>query len=138
MFDSFKLIWNIPNINLGILVSNRKFSGIIIIIIIMELKPSYTFVDFVLGVNFSWLNLRKKQTVLSTSCLLGNLKNEINKVGVLICNFSGQLVVASLLSRKIKSRLLLRDPQKARTLFGKQDEELLQVNNKIFFCFLYL
>ncbi|KAJ4724382.1 NAD(P)-binding Rossmann-fold superfamily protein [Melia azedarach] len=39
----------------------------------------------------------------------------------------GQLVVASLLSRNIKSRLLLRDPEKATTLFGKQDEETLQV-----------
>ncbi|XP_052185122.1 sanguinarine reductase isoform X2 [Diospyros lotus] len=39
----------------------------------------------------------------------------------------GQLVVASLLSRNIKSRLLLRDPEKAITLFGKQDEEKLQV-----------
>lgn len=39
----------------------------------------------------------------------------------------GQLVVASLLNRNIKSRLLLRDPQKAATFFGEQDEETLQV-----------
>ncbi|KAM0840201.1 hypothetical protein ACQ4PT_059820 [Festuca glaucescens] len=39
----------------------------------------------------------------------------------------GQLVVASLLSRKIKTRLLLRNPEKAVTLFGKQDESVLQV-----------
>ncbi|GKV16591.1 hypothetical protein SLEP1_g27213 [Rubroshorea leprosula] len=39
----------------------------------------------------------------------------------------GQLVVASLLNRNIKSRLLLRDPEKATTLFGNQDEETLQV-----------
>ncbi|KAF5184638.1 Tic 62 protein [Thalictrum thalictroides] len=39
----------------------------------------------------------------------------------------GQLVVASLLSRNIKSRLLLRDPTKAKTLFGEQDENILQV-----------
>ncbi|KAK3151644.1 hypothetical protein QOZ80_3AG0248550 [Eleusine coracana subsp. coracana] len=39
----------------------------------------------------------------------------------------GQLVVASLLSRKIKSRLLLRDPEKAVSLFGKQDESILKV-----------
>lgn len=39
----------------------------------------------------------------------------------------GQLIVASLLSRNIKSRLLLRDPEKATTLFGKQDEGKLQV-----------
>ncbi|CAN1250585.1 Uncharacterized protein At2g37660, chloroplastic [Linum perenne] len=39
----------------------------------------------------------------------------------------GQLVVASLLSRKIKSRLLLRDPEKATALFGDQDDEILEV-----------
>lgn len=39
----------------------------------------------------------------------------------------GQLIVASLLDRNIKSRLLLRDPEKATSLFGKQDEETLQV-----------
>ncbi|MBA0767608.1 hypothetical protein Gotri_016474, partial [Gossypium trilobum] len=39
----------------------------------------------------------------------------------------GQLVVASLLNRNIKSRLLLRDPEKAISLFGNQDEEKLQV-----------
>ncbi|XP_037421491.1 sanguinarine reductase-like [Triticum dicoccoides] len=39
----------------------------------------------------------------------------------------GQLLVASLLSRKIKTRLLLRNPEKAAFLFGKQDESVLQV-----------
>ncbi|KAI4353651.1 hypothetical protein L6164_002583 [Bauhinia variegata] len=39
----------------------------------------------------------------------------------------GQLVVASLLQRNIKSRLLLRDPEKATVLFGEQDGEKLQV-----------
>lgn len=39
----------------------------------------------------------------------------------------GQLVVAALLNRNIKSRLLLRDPEKAVALFGKQDEEKMQV-----------
>ncbi|XP_052146310.1 sanguinarine reductase [Oryza glaberrima] len=38
----------------------------------------------------------------------------------------GQLVVASLLSRNIKTRLLLRDPAKAVTLFGEQDESVFQ------------
>ncbi|MBA0800460.1 hypothetical protein Gohar_010889, partial [Gossypium harknessii] len=38
-----------------------------------------------------------------------------------------QLVVASLLNRNVKSRLLLRDPEKAISLFGNQDEEKLQV-----------
>ncbi|KAM6556078.1 hypothetical protein CsatB_003097 [Cannabis sativa] len=41
----------------------------------------------------------------------------------------GQLVVASLLNRNIKSRLLLRDPEKAATLFGEQDEQTLQIFN---------
>ncbi|CAI9091773.1 OLC1v1026884C1 [Oldenlandia corymbosa var. corymbosa] len=39
----------------------------------------------------------------------------------------GQLVVASLLSRNIKARLILRDPEKATSLFGEQDEEKLQI-----------
>ncbi|XP_022752373.1 uncharacterized protein At5g02240-like isoform X2 [Durio zibethinus] len=39
----------------------------------------------------------------------------------------GQLVVASLLNQNIKSRLLLRDPQKATSLFGNQDEDNLQI-----------
>ncbi|ESQ54037.1 hypothetical protein EUTSA_v10025684mg [Eutrema salsugineum] len=39
----------------------------------------------------------------------------------------GQLVVASLLKRNIRSRLLLRDLEKATKLFGKQDENALQV-----------
>lgn len=39
----------------------------------------------------------------------------------------GQLVVASLLSRNIKVRLLLRDPEKATKLFGEQHEEKLEV-----------
>ncbi|XP_073147506.1 uncharacterized protein At2g34460, chloroplastic [Henckelia pumila] len=39
----------------------------------------------------------------------------------------GQLVVASLLSRNIKLRLLLRNPEKATTLFGKLDKEKLQI-----------
>ncbi|XP_047939569.1 protein TIC 62, chloroplastic isoform X3 [Salvia hispanica] len=42
------------------------------------------------------------------------------------CNL-GQLVVASLLDRNIRARLLLRNPEKAITLFGEQDEEKLQV-----------
>lgn len=39
----------------------------------------------------------------------------------------GQLVVASLLSRKIKLRLLIRNPEKATKLFGEQDNEIMQV-----------
>ncbi|URD92136.1 NmrA-like family [Musa troglodytarum] len=40
----------------------------------------------------------------------------------------GQLIVASLLSRNIKSRLLLRDPSKAISLFGIQDENIIEVH----------
>ncbi|CAI0541829.1 unnamed protein product, partial [Linum tenue] len=39
----------------------------------------------------------------------------------------GQLVVASLLTRGIKSRLFLRDPERATALFGVQDNEKLEV-----------
>lgn len=39
----------------------------------------------------------------------------------------GQLVVASLLDRNIRARLLLRNLEKATTLFGEQDEDKLQV-----------
>ncbi|XP_010277622.1 PREDICTED: uncharacterized protein At2g37660, chloroplastic [Nelumbo nucifera] len=39
----------------------------------------------------------------------------------------GQLIVASLLNRNIKSCLIIRDPSKAISLFGKQDEDTLQV-----------
>ncbi|KAG4379954.1 hypothetical protein GLYMA_16G082200v4 [Glycine max] len=39
----------------------------------------------------------------------------------------GQLVVASLLQQNIKSRLILRNPDKATELFGEQDKEKLQV-----------
>ncbi|CAI9268942.1 unnamed protein product [Lactuca saligna] len=39
----------------------------------------------------------------------------------------GQLVVASLLNRNVRLRLLLRDPEKAKTLFGEHEEEKLQV-----------
>ncbi|KAJ8574450.1 hypothetical protein K7X08_026255 [Anisodus acutangulus] len=39
----------------------------------------------------------------------------------------GQIVVASLLNRNVKLRLILRDPEKATTLFGEQDDEKLQV-----------
>lgn len=36
--------------------------------------------------------------------------------------------MASLLSRKIKSRLLLRDPSKAVSLFGEQVDDILEVH----------
>ncbi|XP_043726239.1 uncharacterized protein At2g34460, chloroplastic isoform X2 [Telopea speciosissima] len=39
----------------------------------------------------------------------------------------GQLIVASLLNRNIKSHLLLRDTLKGSTLFGEQDEQNLRV-----------
>ncbi|KAK3004792.1 hypothetical protein RJ639_019925 [Escallonia herrerae] len=43
------------------------------------------------------------------------------------CGGVGQLIVASLLNRNIKSRIIVRDCEKATTLFGEQDEEKLQV-----------
>ncbi|KAL6009996.1 hypothetical protein ACLOJK_000427 [Asimina triloba] len=46
----------------------------------------------------------------------------------------GQLVVASLLSRNIKSRLLLRDPEKATTLFGEHDENTLKGVTHVICC----
>ncbi|XP_020571280.1 uncharacterized protein At5g02240 isoform X1 [Phalaenopsis equestris] len=39
----------------------------------------------------------------------------------------GQLIVASLLKRNIKTRLLLREPAKAKSLFGVQDENSLKI-----------
>ncbi|KAE8691669.1 NAD(P)-binding Rossmann-fold superfamily protein isoform 2 [Hibiscus syriacus] len=42
-------------------------------------------------------------------------------------DFAWQLVVAALLNRNIKSRLIFRDPEKAVSLFGNQDEEKLQI-----------
>ncbi|XP_074321239.1 uncharacterized protein At5g02240 isoform X1 [Silene latifolia] len=39
----------------------------------------------------------------------------------------GQIIVASLLSRNIKVRLLVRDPEKATKLFGEPDDEKLQI-----------
>ncbi|KAF3794714.1 Uncharacterized protein EJ110_NYTH06760 [Nymphaea thermarum] len=39
----------------------------------------------------------------------------------------GQLVVASLIDRGIKTHLLLRDPSKAEPLFGKQDQSMLKI-----------
>ncbi|KAI3905560.1 hypothetical protein MKX01_036469 [Papaver californicum] len=39
----------------------------------------------------------------------------------------GQLIVASLLSRNIKARVLIRDPEKAKSFFGEQDENSLQI-----------
>ncbi|KAK9273022.1 hypothetical protein L1049_017829 [Liquidambar formosana] len=45
----------------------------------------------------------------------------------LVTLLSGQLIVASLINRNIKSRLLLRDLEKGTNLFGKQDEDKLQV-----------
>lgn len=39
----------------------------------------------------------------------------------------GQLIVASLLSRNIKSHLFLREPNKALSLFGTHDEDKLKI-----------
>lgn len=39
----------------------------------------------------------------------------------------GQVVVARLLDRGVRTRALVRDPEKAETLFGKQDSDKLQI-----------
>ncbi|XP_051141771.1 protein TIC 62, chloroplastic isoform X2 [Andrographis paniculata] len=46
----------------------------------------------------------------------------------------GQLVVASLLNRNIKSRLILRNPEKAAALFGEQDDKKLQGVTHVICC----
>ncbi|KAH9741581.1 NAD(P)-bd dom domain-containing protein [Citrus sinensis] len=84
-----------------------------------------------------WISDTKSLCTLQTTEEVVQTPNSDSKVTpasssklVLVAGGSGgvgQLVVASLLSRNIKSRLLLRDPEKATTLFGKQDEETLLV-----------
>ncbi|XP_059278089.1 protein TIC 62, chloroplastic isoform X2 [Lycium ferocissimum] len=66
----------------------------------------------------------ESQTAPPSSSSINSLKT------VLVVGGSGgvgQIVVASLLNRNVKLRLILRDPEKATTLFGEQDEEKLQV-----------
>lgn len=49
--------------------------------------------------------------------------------------------MASLLKRDIKTRLILRDPDKAFSLFGEQDEQRLKVPASVWFIsssFLFL
>ncbi|XP_057955651.1 uncharacterized protein At5g02240 isoform X2 [Malania oleifera] len=75
-----------------------------------------------------------KEDVLQSSNLESTLDSQATPPAsfkfVLVVGASGgvgQLIVASLINRNIKSRLLLRDTQKAATLFGIQDEDMLQV-----------
>ncbi|KAJ9558674.1 hypothetical protein OSB04_013288 [Centaurea solstitialis] len=81
---------------------------------------------------------RRKSSVCSNSLKQETLQNPTatqdpitssNKLVLVVGGTGGvgQIVVASLLNRDVKLRLILRDPEKATTLFGKQDEEKLQV-----------
>ncbi|KAL4561283.1 hypothetical protein LXL04_033447 [Taraxacum kok-saghyz] len=86
----------------------------------------------------SKLDIRRKSFVCSNSLKQETVQNPTasptpltssNKL-VLVTGGTGgvgQLVVASLLNRNVKLRLLLRDPEKAKTLFGEHEEEKLQV-----------
>lgn len=74
------------------------------------------------------LSFCQLETCVIESCLkcihLLQKSSEIFHVKIV---YAGQLVVASLLARNIQSRIILRDPAKATSLFGIQDEEKLQV-----------
>nr|XP_043609626.1 protein TIC 62, chloroplastic [Erigeron canadensis] len=73
-------------------------------------------------------NSLKQETVDNT--INPNLSSPDNNKVVLVTGGTGgvgQIVVASLLNRNVKLRLLLRDPAKATTLFGEQGEEKMQV-----------
>lgn len=77
-------------------------------------------------VNSIYLRNTSKARIISLACLL-----------FIRFSFSaGQLVVASLISRNIKSRLLLRDPEKALSLFGRQDEDRLKASAH--FCIIFV
>ncbi|KAL5708281.1 hypothetical protein ACHQM5_019093 [Ranunculus cassubicifolius] len=77
------------------------------------------------GGSFAIRNAVKEEQVQTSSSEITSASSKL----VLVIGGTGgvgQLVVASLLNRKIKARLLLRDPPKAKTLFGEQDD-LLEV-----------
>ncbi|KAI3738954.1 hypothetical protein L2E82_29255 [Cichorium intybus] len=83
----------------------------------------------------SKLDSRRKSFVCSNSLKQETVQNPTapltssNKL-VLVTGGTGgvgQLVVASLLNRNVKLRLLLRDPEKAKTLFGEHEDDKLQV-----------
>ncbi|XVF69563.1 hypothetical protein PTKIN_Ptkin11bG0091300 [Pterospermum kingtungense] len=76
------------------------------------------------------VNALKEEVIQSTNSQTTQTTLPSSSKHVLVVGASGgvgQLVVASLLNRNIKSRLLLRDPEKATSLFGNQDEDKLQV-----------
>ncbi|XP_076910490.1 uncharacterized protein At5g02240-like [Bidens hawaiensis] len=83
----------------------------------------------------SKLNSRRKSSICSNSLKQDTIQNpaptstSANKLVLVIGGTGGvgQLVVASLLNRDVKLRLLLRNPEKATALFGEQEEEKLQV-----------
>ncbi|KAI3697188.1 hypothetical protein L6452_30020 [Arctium lappa] len=78
--------------------------------------------------SFVCSNSLKQETVQNPTAAPSPLTSS-NKLVLVIGGTGGvgQLVVASLLNRNVKLRLLLRDPEKATTLFGEQEEEKLQV-----------
>ncbi|GMH13022.1 hypothetical protein Nepgr_014863 [Nepenthes gracilis] len=78
----------------------------------------------------SRLDVHAVQETVQSPIEDSNSPSALSSKSVLVIGGSGgvgQLIVASLLSRKMKLRLLLRDPEKANTLFGEQDQEILQV-----------
>ncbi|KAK9123274.1 hypothetical protein Sjap_012876 [Stephania japonica] len=87
------------------------------------------------GVSFSVVNHAVKEELIQSSLVSDETqKSETaqssSKVVLVVGGTGGvgQLVVASLISRKIKSRLLLRDPLKVNSLFGEQDNDTLEVS----------
>lgn len=93
-------------------------------------KPNF---KSVCSVKSSPLHAVKEDVIQSTdsgTALASNSPSASSSKLVLVLGGSGgvgQIVVASLLSRNMKVRLLLREPEKAIKLFGEQDEEKLQV-----------
>ncbi|KAM0052596.1 putative NAD(P)-binding domain, NAD(P)-binding domain superfamily [Helianthus debilis subsp. tardiflorus] len=101
------------------------------------LQPTPVFPSSSLPTNLlsSKLHSRQKSSVCINSLKQETLQNSTptstssNKLVLVIGGTGGvgQLVVASLLDRDVKLRLLLRNPEKATTLFGEQEEDKLQV-----------
>ncbi|CAJ1948660.1 unnamed protein product [Sphenostylis stenocarpa] len=102
------------------------------------------FAKFRNGVSLSSSSASKRRVLAKTQNVVNEevietqsseLKNDIQRTRsssklVLVVGGSGgvgQLVVASLLQQNVKSRLILRNPEKATELFGEQDKEKLQV-----------
>ncbi|KAH6814323.1 Rossmann-fold superfamily protein [Perilla frutescens var. frutescens] len=90
----------------------------------------YTWKRNVVAASVSGSNAVSEQVVDTTQDAQTTISRPSSSKLVLVVGGTGgvgQLVVASLLDRNIRARLLLRNPEKATTLFGEQDEEKLQV-----------